>query len=310
VASLFDAPVSDPKSLEGRAKAGSFEILGFRNPKGTSEPYVYLAEWKRSTVPPANRWKSGHPLDDLFTKDEIGGANIVNWNVIAKKIKVLNDTEVDDWDDRTPTPAANQRMYAHSEASPVSASGYALLVPRHQLQKAAKVMRDLAVDILAQTETSRTWNCHRHLVFECRCADMDDLGLPAGARAPILSTGAPHPATGSGEHIVVWCSVLSLQNRSTKKKRSPYFNTLEKAIFEAARNNGWKIRPEWAKGWGFDDAGAWRWSDGQMAEWLEDAWPGTEDAPHSWRKARKVAWAMDPHGLFSSKFHDKLLPPP
>ncbi len=84
----------------------------------------------------------------------------------------------------------------------------------------------------------------------------------------------------------------------------------EKVKAENAQGKNWRIRPEWAKGWMYSPESAWKKPVADFHKFFEAGWPCDENQYGSWKFACKLAWQMDPHGLVSTDFHERLLPKP
>jgi hypothetical protein len=319
---LFGSDDTNADSVEQIAQKAGFEVLAFRTGP-LAKDQAHVLEWRKSDLPPTGRWKSEHPLDDIISGGEWWAPilTLMPWWAVAPEVHRRLDDVADGIAQRRaadpnalPSPAGDQRMYAHSDAMPVEASGWGLIIPRRDLQKAASAVYELAIDKLDDTRPTFDAFSHRHLVFECRCANLDDVGLPGGAAIPNLSLAAPYPGRPGNTpdpqdaHIVLWVSVLYLTRRYTMDTHGEYFSELESEIHDLCDRQDWILRPEWAKGWGYTHAGGWNASASSLQAWFERAWPGDENASGSWKNACKLAWDLDPQGMFSSAFHDKILP--
>ena len=329
---VFGTNENHPDSIASLAKQGGYEVLAFRPAKGEAfaERSAHVVQWNHSPAKPrAIGWRGFHGLAPLFDLRAVGanGAEHISWKTVAKNAGKVADKVADGIAagkkkdegkkiDRYVRTAGEQRMYAHSDVTPVEASGWAIVIPKHDLQKCARAVYLHAHDSLDATKkkTKFEWRSHRHLVFECRSANLDDIGNSAADRIPNLSMAAPYrdPATGTvhdgSTHMVLWVSVLYLTTRNTLRTVGLYLEHFEGELHTLCDSMGWILRPEWAKGWGYASTGAWKWNKQQIEAWLEKAWPGGARDEGSWRHACKLAHDMDPHGVMSSPFHDKLLP--
>lgn len=313
---LFGAQPGANKSLEWYAQNGAFEVLAFRDLPWTPNR-IYVAHWRNEGNNLNWNHPAQNPLADLFgTVFSLGLLDLMPWWLATMIARYKNNKEVDESPSNLPGPAAKMRMYATSDAPPVTASGYCLIIPRDKVQETAEWAYNWSQRNLAN-HPNDAWGVHQYLTFETRCADLDDHGLPPGAKPPLLSTAAPlaydangDPVPSTEKHVVLWISVLSLNNGKSKRGRGDFYYAMETELFQKAQQEGWRVRPEWAKGWGYNRNRAWTWAPSRYHQWFEQSWPGDENTYGSWKFACRIAWEMDPHGVLASAFHDKLLPRP
>ena len=105
--------------------------------------------------------------------------------------------------------------------------------------------------------------------------------------------------------------MLYLVTPRTQATHGRYLKRVEEELRNLVSGEAqWVLRPEWAKGWAYKDEfdGAWKHDESDIQSWLESGWPGAATDVGSYRHAASLANTLDPHGVFSSKFHRTLLP--
>ncbi|HVI03088.1 MAG TPA: cholesterol oxidase substrate-binding domain-containing protein, partial [Enhygromyxa sp.] len=295
-----------PNSLSELLKHQNMEVLGFRAVPGTA-PRMHGIAWRSTTRPPGD-WRRETFLNK-FVQARGALTSLVEqlpWKLIARQAHMKADALLDSNSvgDFEIGPAAAERIYVTSDTLKVEPLGWALVLPRRDLQTAAHRLYRESQRLLEHSSVSE--RVHQHLAFELRFAELDTMGQPPGALPPTLSVGAP--VRGDGRHVVMWVNILTIQTRLTKEARAPYLRAFEEFLLAQANAEGWIARPEWSKGWAYGEREAWTWSAERMQRLLADSWPGDEHDASSWAFARATAWKLDPHGVFSTPFHDRLLP--
>jgi FAD/FMN-containing dehydrogenase len=188
--------------------------------------------------------------------------------------------------------AKNLQLYVRPTTLHVHANGYAVRVPRSQVQALVHAFTGFFTARLLAYAARGQFPVNG--AVEIRVTGVDDPAdvAVAGARAPALSALRPDPDRPA-EQVAVWFDVLTLPGTADADR---FYRELERYLFAAYPST----RVEWSKGWAYTDQAA--WSDPDV---LGRAVPSS--LRPGWDTAVSTLDRLDPARVFSNPFLDRLL---
>jgi FAD/FMN-containing dehydrogenase len=188
--------------------------------------------------------------------------------------------------------AKNLQLYVRPTTLHVHANGYAVRVPRSQVQAVVHAFTTFYTARLLAYAAQGRFPINGPV--EIRVTGLDDPADVAvtGAQAPALSALRPDAARPPGQ-VAVWFDVLTLPGTADAES---FYRELERYLFTAHPGT----RVEWSKGWAYTDQAA--WTD---AEVLSRAVPSS--LRPGWDAAVSTLDRLDPARVFSNPFLDRLL---
>ncbi|WP_182380116.1 cholesterol oxidase substrate-binding domain-containing protein [Nocardioides sp. WS12] len=139
------------------------------------------------------------------------------------------------------------------------------------------------------------------LTLHIRACGVDvptDVG--AGAQVPTLSAVSPRPDHPEWD-TAVWFETLSLPGTTTFPEFCARMETWATAEFPG-------LRVEWCKEWAFTDAGGFTDADA-IAHRIPQSLRAGRSGQDTWDAAVATLQDLDPHGVFTSAFLERVLPP-
>jgi FAD/FMN-containing dehydrogenase len=186
-------------------------------------------------------------------------------------------------------------LYIRPTTLRVSASGYAVLLARSNVQRALH-------DFVTHYQTRVADYAARGLFpmngpVEIRVSGVDDpndVGIEC-ATAPQLSALRPRPDRPEWD-TVLWFDIMTIPGAA---HANTFYRELEAWMYSHFSADYAAVRPEWSKGWGYTEASA--WSDPTMlGATIPDAYRAGQAADDGWDAALATLDKYDPHGVFSS----------
>lgn len=258
------------RGVDGSA-AGSFAALAERYPAGVEailfrpskrqraagEMYAYSLAWETGGAGVELPGYSAHmTAHHRFTHlaNAGDGTKGIGRHALAKFAEERARKRWKNWSKPWLT-SGRARNYVTSKTMRVEPFSYAVVAPAGDVQAAVRAFHDCVDALLSPKDRPFEKHC---IATEIRCTAVD---VPRGGRrAPLLAcTSAPTSTLeNAGRLRVVWVTVLSATNGQSRKRGKKFFADLEAKLERVAAANGWTLRPEWSKCWGFAaKGGAW-----------------------------------------------------
>jgi FAD/FMN-containing dehydrogenase len=301
-AELFAAPGADGRTLASFiAATGRVEAIWF---PFTDRPWLKV--WSVSPLrPPTSRPVTGpynypfsdnvpQPVADLAGQIAAGQYELApalgQAQYTATAAGLVATASADLWG-----AAKNLQLYVRPTTLHLHANGYAVRIPRSDVQAVVHAFTDFyTARLLAYAAVGRF---PVNGAVEIRVTGLDEPAdvAVAGAAPPALSALRPdadHPA----EQVAVWFDVLTLPGTADA---DAFYRELERYLLAAYPST----RVEWSKGWAYTNEAA--WSDPDVLGGAVPASFGT-----GWDAAVSTMDRLDPARVFSNPFLDRLLRPP
>jgi FAD/FMN-containing dehydrogenase len=182
-------------------------------------------------------------------------------------------------------------LYIRPTTLRVTANGYAILVPRRDVQQAVHELAEFFSQQLAEHAARGEFPINGPM--EIRCTGLDDpadCGVP-GARIPALSPLTP---AGAGDaDVAIWLDLLTFPGTPGSEA---FLRDFERFIF--ARFPG-RARPEWSKGWAYTATDAWA-APSVLRRTIPALYP-------AWNATRTTYARLDPAGVVTAPLVKRLL---
>jgi hypothetical protein len=193
--------------------------------------------------------------------------------------------------------ARDLEIYLTSDTLRMGIFGYALQLPRSEIQRVANEFYDAFSSLLQTYNRKDQWPVNG--AVEIRCTTLDkpgELGI-AGARPPALSVTHAVDAAASDVDTVLWLDVLAFP---ATPNSSRFFTDLEHwmiATWHPRYSN--RLRPEWSKGWAYTESGG-PWTDTELiSKWVPSLYDAATDGlTFAW--ARQTLAKYDGANIFSN----------
>ncbi|XXY44886.1 cholesterol oxidase substrate-binding domain-containing protein [Sorangium sp. So ce269] len=194
----------------------------------------------------------------------------------------------------------NLLLYVKPTTLTVTANGYAVVTSRANIQR---VVSEFASVYQSKLDAYRSQGRFPiNSPVEIRVTGLDDPSDVdvAGAEAPALSAVRRRPDHPEWD-VAVWLDILTFPGTPDA---DAFYAEMESWIFSNYAGSYATVRPEWSKGWGYTEAGAWT-----STTMLTSTIPlEFESGPSpSWSFAIATLDRYDPHRIFTNPFLDALL---
>jgi hypothetical protein len=201
----------------------------------------------------------------------------------------------------------NTLLYIKDTTLRVTANGYAVLMKRAQVQDAVADFAAQFSSMIAAYQKKRLWPINSPL--EIRVTALDDpakIVAPAGqtAGSPVISSLSVDPdVQKNGWDVACWFDVLTLVPPGDPQQAYAFYAELE-AWFIARFKDGYRVCPEWSKGWAYTTAGA--WTSAPFLQSIRDTFTAGRSADDTWAWEVATLAKYDAANLFSNPFLDTL----
>jgi FAD/FMN-containing dehydrogenase len=304
---LFCAPPSSgvaPRSFaEFVEKSGRAEAIWF---PFTDDPWLKV--WTRTPTKPAGASAVDAPYNYAFSDNlpewvsKIFGFITSNFGFktpgLTRPIGDITEFILGLGADDLWGPSKNTLLYVRSDTLRVTANGYAVQMPRSDLQRA---VFEFAQHFDAKLRTYKKQGLYPiNGPVEIRVTGLDTpcAGGPAAASPLLSSLTFDATARERGYDIALWIDVLTLPGTPHSKR---FYAELDEWIFENYASYARPL-PEWSKGYAYDgDAGPWR--NEARLEAIRAAY-----GP-AWKEHVGTLQRADPANLFTNAFLDRLFSP-
>jgi hypothetical protein len=200
-------------------------------------------------------------------------------------------------------PSKNTLMYIKDTTLRVTANGYAVLMKRAQVQQAVADFAAQFSAMLAAYQKKSLWPINSPL--EIRVTALDDpskIVAPSGqsATSPVISSLSVDPVVQqNGWDVACWFDVLTVIPEGDPQQAYPFYVELE-AWFRSHFADGFRVCPEWSKGWAYTTSGA--WTDAAAIQAIRDTFTAGRAADDTWAWEVATLAKYDSANLFSNPF--------
>lgn len=207
-------------------------------------------------------------------------------------------------------PSKNTLIYIKDTTLRVTANGYAVLMKKAQVQQAVADFAEQFTSMLAAYQSNSLWPINSPL--EIRVTGLDDpskIVAPGGqtATSPVISSLSVDPVVQqNGWDVACWFDVLTLIPPGDPQKAFQFYAELE-AWFISHFASGYRVCPEWSKGWAYTNTGA--WTSAPFMQSIRDTFTTGRPSGDTWAWDVSTLAKYDSANLFSNPFLDQLFTP-
>jgi FAD/FMN-containing dehydrogenase len=307
---LFGAPGSSSQTFDSYVEqSGRVETIWFPS---TSEPWLKV--WTVSPHKPLLSRQVNQPYNYVFAdvipktlsgliKQILEGDGSVTPTFGQAELAVvaaglLSTLTADIWG-----WAKDLLLYVKPTTLRVTANGYAVLTSRGSIQQ---VIHDFITYYQLQVAAYQAQGSYpMNGPVEIRVTGLDqtaDVEL-GSALSPQLSALRPRPDQ-PGWDVAVWFDILTMPGTPASDQ---FYQQVEQWMFSHYTGSYAAVRPEWSKGWGYTDSGAWA-DPTVLSTTIPDAINAGQAAGDNWTAALATLDGYDPHRVFSNAFLDSFMP--
>lgn len=194
-------------------------------------------------------------------------------------------------------PSKNTLQFIKATTIRVHEFSYAVLTRRDQVQR---VIHEYTQEYLRRQQVYRDAGKYPvNMPVEYRVTGVDhaeDIGLP-GAQPVTLS--ALHPHAGRPEwDTIVWLALLAIPGTPDA---FPFFGEMEQWLLQHFDPADAIVRPEWSKGWAYQDHSAWA-APAMLDTVIPDLHRVGRSHSDNWDAAVATYKKLDPAGIFENDF--------
>lgn len=201
-------------------------------------------------------------------------------------------------------PSKNTLIYIKDTTLRVTANGYAVLMKRAQVQQAVADFAAKFSAMLAAYQDRKLWPINSPL--EIRVTGLDDPSLiqSTGAASPVISSlSVDGVVQQQGWDVACWFDVLTVIPEGDPQKAYEFYTELE-AWFYSHFGAGYRVCPEWSKGWAYTSSGA--WTSAPVLQRIRDTFTTGRAADDTWAWEAATLVKYDASGLFTNPFVETL----
>ncbi|MDR3669868.1 MAG: cholesterol oxidase substrate-binding domain-containing protein [Holophaga sp.] len=202
-------------------------------------------------------------------------------------------------------PSRFSTLYVKPTTLRLAENGYAVLTGRDRIQRVVSDYCAAYRELIARYQARGEFPMNGPLEIRVTGLNRADEVMLPGALEPQLSALRPRPDHPSWD-CAVWIDALTFPGTPGENR---FKTELEAWVLGNYTGDYAGVRVEWAKGWGYTEAGAWT-----SAEVLEHTLPGSLTAGQrrgdGWEAAMAALDRYDPGRIFSNPFLDRVLKSP
>ena len=202
----------------------------------------------------------------------------------------------------------NTLLYVRDETLRVTANGYALLMQKHQMQQAVADVTARFSQMLDDYQNRKLWPINSPL--EIRVTALDD---PSQVRtvsgqavqSPVISALSVDPIVReNGWDVACWIDVLTIIPEGDPQRAYEFYAEFESWVY-AHFTDGFRVMPEWSKGWAYTaDRGAWT-NDG-IVDAVRQTFSDGRAVDDNWLWEKQTLAKYDSAVLFFNDFLERL----
>ena len=203
----------------------------------------------------------------------------------------------------------NTLLYVRDTTLRVTANGYAVLMKKAQVQQAVADFATQFTAMLAAFQKDGLWPINSPL--EIRVTALDDPSKigPASMQAasPVISSLSVDPVVRqNGWDVACWFDVLTVIPNGDPQQAYEFYTQLE-AWFFSHFGSGFRVCPEWSKGWAYTSQGG--WTDTTTIQTIRNTFTAGRAADDTWSWEVTTLAKYDAANLFFNPFLKQLFTP-
>jgi hypothetical protein len=200
-------------------------------------------------------------------------------------------------------PSHYSTLYVKPTTLQVTANGYAIITNTGSIQRVVSDFYTYYTNLVNQYAANGQYPMNGPTEFRVTGLDQTSDVVMSGAQQPQLSVLRPRPDQSTW-NCAVWIDALTIPGTPYADE---FYTQLEAWMQSNYTGSYGAVRYEWSKGWAYTDSGG--WSNITALDTTIPAMYTTGQASgDGWSAALATLDSYDPHRIFSSPFHDQLMP--
>lgn len=303
-------------------RAGRIEVIWFPSYPGHDPSPPWLKVWTVSATKPSGAKQVGEPYNYWFSD------NLPDWVTDLLKTVVM----VPGGASQTPFlsgvfaqitsfglynwlnpltdlwgPSKNTLLYVKDTTLRVTANGYAVLMKQDQVQQTIADFTEKFTAMLGEFQNQKLWPINSPL--EIRVTGLDDpakIAVGSGkAESPVISSLHVDPeVVKNGWDVACWFDVLTVIPRGDPQQAFRFYKEMED-WFYAHFATGFRVCPEWSKGWAYTSANG-AWTDAATIQKIRAGFNGGGQPEDDWKWEVETLAKYDSAHLFANPFLNQL----
>jgi Cholesterol oxidase, substrate-binding/FAD binding domain len=198
----------------------------------------------------------------------------------------------------------NTLLYVQDTTLRVTANGYAILMQRAQVQQAIADFTGEFSSMLADFEKNSLFPINSPL--EIRVTALDDpsqIVAPSGqtAESPVISSLSVDPVVQqNGWDVACWFDVLTVIPDGDPQQAYNFYTQFEAWCYSHF-GKGFRVCPEWSKGWAYTTSGG-AWTDATIIQTIQNTFTTGRSADANWAWEVETLAKYDSGNLFYNPF--------
>ncbi len=199
----------------------------------------------------------------------------------------------------------NTLFYVKDTTLRVTANGYAILMNKNDVQQAISDFAKQFEAMLKKYQSQDKFPINSPLEIRVTGLDSgDDMpsfsNNPAG-RPTISSLATDDETVKNGWDVALWLDVLTIPGT---KYSDEFFTELEQWFLDHFKRPTAKVVPEWSKGWGYTNSGA--WTSTEFIDRVKSEFTISRASDDNWEWESSVLAKYDSHNIYQSKLTEQL----
>jgi germacradienol/geosmin synthase len=202
-------------------------------------------------------------------------------------------------------PSMNVLLYLRPTALRMTTSGYAVVTRSGSIQRVVSAFYAYLSKAIDDCRARGDYPVNGMVNF--RVTALDDTGTNPAPRAvePQLSPVRPRQDRPEWD-VAVWVDVMTVRGTPGA---TAFFRETELWALNTFTSGFAALRPEWSNGWAYTDGGGACTDEAMLSTTIPDAFRAGQREGDDWDAAVATLDALDPHGVFTNAFLDRLLGP-
>ena len=200
-------------------------------------------------------------------------------------------------------PSRYSTLYVRPTTLQVTANGYAILCNTGSIQQVVYDFYTYYTNLISQYAANGQYPMNGPLEFRVTGLDQTGDVVASGAQQSQLSALRPRPDQ-PGWNCAVWIDTLTIPGTPYADE---FYTQLEAWILANYTGSYAGVRFEWSKGWAYTTSGGWT-NPSVLGTTIPAMYTTGQATGDGWSAALATLDSYDPNRIFSSPFHDTLMP--
>jgi Cholesterol oxidase, substrate-binding/FAD binding domain len=200
-------------------------------------------------------------------------------------------------------PSKNTLLYVQDATLRVTANGYAVLMKRAQVQQAVADVTTQFTTMLDSYQDDGLYPINSPMEIRVTALDDPSKIVAPSAQSPVISSLSVDPVVEqAGWDVACWFDVLTVIPDGDPQQAYRFYADFE-AWLKSHFGTGFRVCPEWSKGWAYTNSGA--WNDSMFGE-IRNLFTNGRAADDTWAWEVETLARYDSAGLFTNPLLETL----